>query len=208
MALNCYNQINLIKFPSQHDHTLSLSGPTSKMPANVIYETGMSIWYPDSCATNHATYDVGNIQKGQAYSGNKSNNAADGRLMNITHFGTSSLYSSNRNYMLNDLLTVPTASKNLLSVKRFWCDNRVSIEFDPQTVRTKNLGTRETLFVGKENEGLHELQLRINESMQVNQAEIGVKASARTWHLRLGHLHSQVMASLNKKKLISLSDID
>lgn len=32
-------------------------------------------------------------------------------------------------------------------------------------------------------------------------------ATAQTWHLHLGHLHSWAMVSLNKQKLISINDV-
>jgi len=135
VALNCFNKINLTKYPPQQKRTLTSYGVTAS--ANMTYEAGKSVWYSDSGATNHITGNVTNIQNPKSC--NKSTNAADGRPMSIAHYGTSVFSSNNRNYVLDDLLMVPTSTKNLLSVKRFCCDNQISIEFNPRIVKVKDL---------------------------------------------------------------------
>lgn len=79
--LNCNNHINLTKFPPQHDRVLSPSGLGKKLSANVVYESGSSVWYPDLGVMNHVTYDVGNLQLKKACEGECSINTVDGRAM-------------------------------------------------------------------------------------------------------------------------------
>jgi len=109
---------------------------------------------------------------------------------------------------MNQLLYVPTASKNLISVKRFCFDNKVSMEFDSQRVVVKDLDTKEVLLHGTKGDGLYELPINLrNKEMQANQVESGMKATARVWHLRLGHLHSKAIEELNKNKLVVVTDV-
>lgn len=74
--------------------------------------------------------------------------AANGQSMQITHTGSSQFISNNKIFVINDILTVPLASKNLLSVKQFCVDNSISIEFCPLNVIVKDLATEEVLFEG------------------------------------------------------------
>lgn len=60
--LNCFNRINLSTFLPQHDRTLSSSGLTIRASANMTYEDGTRVWYPDSEVKNHKTYEESNIQ--------------------------------------------------------------------------------------------------------------------------------------------------
>jgi len=59
-------------------------------------------------------------------------------------------------------LNVLSASKNLLAVRRFCCDNLVSIEFDPQNVVVKDLKSRKVLLKGDSEGDLYRLPLRRN----------------------------------------------
>lgn len=247
-ALNCYNRLNITKFPPTHNRTLSSDGLAGKMSANLaIKESSGSVWYPetgtidemtanmvvlksvdevirqdrkqmsamavetevwyvDSGATNHVTRAQENIQEGMEC--DRSINTADGRPMKITQYGNSTLSIDNRKFNMNQLLFVPSASKNLISVKRFCIDNEVSMEFDPQRVIVKDLKTKEVLIRGPTGDGLYELPICMkNKGMQANQVEMGMKATARTWHLRLGHLHSRAVEDLNRNKMIVVSDV-
>jgi hypothetical protein len=51
--------------------------------------------------------------------------------MHISHIGHSVLCTPHNSFHLHDILHVPSASKNLLSVHRFTLDNHVYIEFHP-----------------------------------------------------------------------------
>jgi len=201
-ALNCYNRINLTKFPPTHGRVLSPNGPTGKMSANLTYKKSSgSIWYPDqgtvdefsvnmvmteiyeseddeffdslsdfstyseedqeegnfsgvfcdslenleqsvigvgkcvnavldegdswyadSGATNHVIKSQQNVQ--QSLECNRTINTADGRPMNVTHYGNSVFFVKNKMFDLNQLLYVPSASKNLISVSE-WIRHRV-----------------------------------------------------------------------------------
>lgn len=58
--------------------------------------------------------------------------------MNISRLGK---YEASK-FILNEILLVPNASRNLLSIKQLYADNKVYLEFDKQTVKVHDLGTR------------------------------------------------------------------
>jgi hypothetical protein len=51
--------------------------------------------------------------------------------MPISQVGQSTIYSRDHNLILKDILHVPNASKNLVSVHKFTYDNNVFFEFHP-----------------------------------------------------------------------------
>lgn len=73
--------------------------------------------------------------------------------MKITQYANSVFSIDNRNFNINQLFFVPSASKNLIFVKRFRIDNKVSIDFDPQRVLVKDLRTEEVLIRGPKGDG-------------------------------------------------------
>lgn len=90
----------------------------------------------------------------------------------------------------------------MLLVKRFCCDNSVSIEFDLQTVKVKDLVSRGT-WVKDFTRSIYE-SIRFYKLIQV---EVGAKANARLWHMQWGHLHSRAVTRLNKKRLTDVSNV-
>lgn len=87
-------------------------------------------WYPDSGASNHITSNLSNIGSPSEYHGNDCIYMADGTGITINHIGKTKMLSSNpsRPLYLNNLLHVPFARKNLISVSQFASDNGVFFE--------------------------------------------------------------------------------
>jgi len=52
-------------------------------------------------------------------------------------------------FFLKNLLHVPGITKNLLSVSKFTADNKVFLEFYPDSCFVKDLSTRKTLLRGQ-----------------------------------------------------------
>lgn len=72
---DCYNRLNISRFPPSHNRTLSSSGPNGGNRGSVntltsTFSESKTVWYPDSGATSHITSTHGNIQKPRAYNGN------------------------------------------------------------------------------------------------------------------------------------------
>lgn len=90
-------------------------------------------WYPDSNATNHITDDVNNLVQKAPYTGPDQIHIGYGTGLAIDHIGSSSFSSqfNSKTLLLNQLLHIPSITKNLLSVSKFFSDNGVYFEFFP-----------------------------------------------------------------------------
>jgi hypothetical protein len=73
----------------------------------------------DSSATYHITGDLKKLTIRDKYNGGDQVHAAHRTGMEIANVGHSTLYSPSRNLHLNNILQVPRAKKNLVSVNRF-----------------------------------------------------------------------------------------
>jgi histone deacetylase 1/2 len=101
--------------------------------------------------------------------------------MNINHIGHAIVRTPTRNLHLNNVLHVPQAKKNLVSVHRLAKDNNAFLEFHPDSFFIKDQATRRTLLEGKCRSGLYPLLKPSKDTFSA------VKASTTRWHSRLGH---------------------
>jgi hypothetical protein len=82
------------------------------------------------------------------YMGHDRVHTADGNGMKIEHIGHSILRTSHSSLKLNNILHVPSARKNLISVHKLTLHNGAFIEFWPYFLLIKDQDTRRTLFKG------------------------------------------------------------
>jgi histone deacetylase 1/2 len=83
-------------------------------------------WYADTGATDHLTSQLDKLTTREDYRDRDQVRAANGSGMQIRHIGQSLLPTSNSNSLkLNDVLHVPSVTRNLLSVHRLTKDNNV-----------------------------------------------------------------------------------
>jgi hypothetical protein len=90
-----------------------------------------SNWYSDSGATDHITSELNKLTTQEKYKGRDRVHMYDGNHMVISHTGYSKLQTPHSTFHLNDILCIPSASKNLLSIHKLCPDNNVFIEFHP-----------------------------------------------------------------------------
>jgi hypothetical protein len=64
-----------------------------------------------------------------AYTDSNQIHAVNGTGMKISHVGTSIIPTTSHNHVLNNVLHVPTAHKNIIYVHKFTLDNDMFIEF-------------------------------------------------------------------------------
>src|SRR6185312_4720112 len=77
--------------------------------------------------------------------------------MDISHIGHTTVHTPSRNIHLNNVLYVPEAKKNLVSVHRLTTDNSVFLEFHPEFFLVKDQATKNTLLRGNCRKGLYPL---------------------------------------------------
>jgi hypothetical protein len=137
-------------------------------------------WYTNSGATDHITGELDKLTMHDRYNGNDQIHAANGAGMEISCIGKSIVPTPSRNLVLNNVLHVPTAHKNLISVHRFTLDNNTFIEFHPYFFLIKDQKTRKVLLRGPCKGGLYPLPSQ-------KQLLSAIRLSLDRWHSRLGH---------------------
>lgn len=100
--------------------------------------------------------------------------------------GHTTIRFPSRNLLLRNILHIPTAQKNLVSVHHFLRDNHAFMETYPHVFFIKDLATRKLLLQGRCRGGLYPLPSSYSTSLN-KQAHSVVKPSAARWHHRLGH---------------------
>jgi len=120
--------------------------------------------------------------------------------MRINQTGQSFVRTPDRNLILNNVLYVPEASKNLASVHRLTSDNHAFIEYHPNYFLIKDQATKKTLLRGNNEGGLYPLKSSRSPSNKVMYGAI--KSSSSRWHSRLGHTSSVVVRQVLSKSQI------
>ena len=134
-AINCFKRLDTINSaPTNHNAIANL--------ASVDNTIGDGSWYPDSGATHHITNDMANLNISTPYNGFDTLAVGNGAGLPITHVRATNLHTESGILPLQNVLLVPSISKNLLSVSRFCCDNRASMKFLPTSFIAKDQVTK------------------------------------------------------------------
>lgn len=80
-------------------------------------------WYSDSGSTDHITGELEKLTVRDKYQGGDQVHTANGSGMEIDQIGHSFVRTLNKDLVLNNVLSVPQASKNLASVHKLARDN-------------------------------------------------------------------------------------
>jgi hypothetical protein len=99
-------------------------------------------WYVDSGATGHITSDLDKLSVRDKYGGSDQVHTASGSGMEIQHIGSTTLHTPSRDLILNNILHVPTANKNLVSVHSLTLDNHVFLELHMWYFLIKDQGNK------------------------------------------------------------------
>jgi hypothetical protein len=112
-------------------------------------------WCTNSAATYHITEELEKLTTKEKYKGTDQIVAANGTGMDIYNVGHAVIHTPTRNLYLNNILHVPSASKNLISVHHFPTDNNASLEYFPDRFLIKDLDTRRVHLQGQCRDGLY-----------------------------------------------------
>ena len=155
-------------------------------------------WYMDTGATDNITSDLEKLAVRDKYNGGDQIHTANGAGMEIKHIGHSIVHTPTRDLHLNNILHVPKAAKNLVSVHRLTKDNPTFLEFHPDYFLIKDQVTKNTILGGSCRRGLYPLP----PSSTIKQAFGVVKPSFERWHSRLGHASAPIIS-----KVISMNNL-
>lgn len=107
-------------------------------------------WYIDTGATDHVTGELDKLTMKEKYNGGEQIHTASGAGMDISHIGHAIVHNPNsRNIHLRNVLYVPQAKKNLVSVHRLVNDNSAFLELHRDYFFLKDQITRRTLLKGR-----------------------------------------------------------
>jgi hypothetical protein len=147
-------------------------------------------WYTDTGAFDHITSNLEKLSVRDKYKGNDQIHTTSGAGMKISYVGHAIVSTNSRSMHLNNVLHVPDAAKNLVSVHHLARDNSVFLEFHPDYFLVKDQTTKNTILKGRCRKGLYPLP----STRKIKQAFGVVKPSFERWHGRLGHPSSPIVS--------------
>jgi hypothetical protein len=119
----------------------------STAPATTSYGIDTN-WYADSGTTNHIMSDLDKLSVCYKYGGDQVH-TANGSGKFIRHIGSTTLHTPSRELILKNILHVPAANKNLVSIHHFAYDNQVFFELHPWYFLIKDQKSKMVLHHGK-----------------------------------------------------------
>jgi hypothetical protein len=158
-------------------------------------------WYMDSGATDSITSNLEKLSVQDMYKGHDKIHTASGAGMEISRIAHSIVTTTGRDLHLKNILYVPKAKKNLVSVHRLTSDNSVFIEFHPDFFLIKDQATKKLLLRGRCDHGLYPLPV----GRQIKQAYSAAKVSFDRWHHRLGHPATLIMEKVIRQFNLPIS---
>ncbi|KAL4271507.1 hypothetical protein GQ457_13G011150 [Hibiscus cannabinus] len=187
--------------------TLSPGAQGVAQPQVNLASATKGLWFVDSSASHHVSPDSNNLLNSSYYSGPGKLTVDNGKTLAISRIGQYALISSSssRTLHLNNVLHVPSVTKNLVSVSKLGRDNNVFLEFHASSCVVRDEGTSDVLLTGDEVDGLYRFNSCLFRPTSCNKqslTEINVAYNCiglyELWHRRLGHAsreHEQVCSS-------------
>ena len=115
----------------------------------------------DNGASNYVTTEAHNLTTKAYYKRLDKLVVGNGSKLLISHIGSSAIASHNlsKPLYLNNILHVPSITKNLLSISQFTHDNDVVIELYSNCCLVKDKNSKAILLKGTLKDGLNQLDL-------------------------------------------------
>ena len=149
---------------------------------------------------DHITSELMKLTDHDKYAVNELVRTASGVGMEISHIGHSIFCPPTHEIHRNNLLHVPKASKNLISINCLARDNNAFLEFYPGHFVIKEQGMKRTLL--RCEGGLYPLKPLPNK-----QVLTVTKLSTSVWHYRLGHAFTPVVQKVLSGRKLALLKI-
>jgi GAG-pre-integrase domain len=142
-------------------------------------------WVLDTGATNHVIGDINNLSNFYEYTRANSLQIGNGRGLSILHIRSTIFSINSTTLVLQEVLHVPSFTKNLISLSRLLLDNpSLTCEFFSNSCILKDLHTKRNILQITTSKGLYNISPT---STSAPTALLGTRISIDTWHDRLGH---------------------
>jgi hypothetical protein len=103
-------------------------------------------WYTDTGAMDHIIVELDKLTTKEKYTGKDQIHTDSGTAMEISHIGHTTVSTPSRIIYLNNILYVPEATKNLVSIHCLAEDNSVFVEFHRRFFCITDKETRDILL--------------------------------------------------------------
>lgn len=130
----------------------------------------------------------------------------NGHLVPIYGLRSTKISSPHSPFILKNVIHVPNLITNLIYLKKFTTDNKVSIEFDPFDFFVKDFQVGMTLMRCESRGDLYPITTNTNSKNKVDPTSSFAALSSSLWYGRLGHPREQVLNSLRQNKLIECNN--
>ncbi|XP_071709322.1 uncharacterized protein [Rutidosis leptorrhynchoides] len=193
--------------PSQASPYVFNAQPTQQTVIPSTFSTatlpdyGNTGWIVDTGASIHLTSSINNLSTVFNHCIYPSIPVSDGNSIPITNIGHSVLPNINRALHLSNVLVTPNIVKNLISVRKFARDNKVSVSFDEFGFSVKDYLTRRLLLRCDSTRDLYLLTPQTSTT-----AYQALLTSPTIWHQRLGHPSTDVFRRLISNNSIACNN--
>jgi hypothetical protein len=151
-------------------------------------------WVVDSGATSHMSSQNGIVPPLIPLLSPVYVTVGNGAWVPIHFYSNMHLCLPSSNFVLNNVLRVPSLIQNLISVRQFTRDNVVSIEFDLFSFSVKDLRTRRVIIRCNSSGDLYTIPPATDISSP--KALVSSATTSSMWHARLGHPGNAVFNKL------------
>ncbi|XP_074318705.1 uncharacterized protein LOC141655528 [Silene latifolia] len=183
--------------PGAQAYTATGTAPTQTEIEAAMYTLGLTPpepWVMDTGATSHMTSNQGNLTSFVNSSFPNGIVVGNGHSIPIKGHRHATLPKPHPPFVLKNVFYAPNIVKNLVSVRKFTTDNKVTVEFDPFGFCVKDLRTGNHLMRCDSRGDLYQLSAA--------QQSVFAAFPSSSWHARLGHPGDPIMSFLKKNKLI------
>jgi hypothetical protein len=149
-------------------------------------------WVFDTGASHHVANSLNNMHIHSEYDGPEEVQIGDGTGLKISHVGSTTLPTQNTIFNLKNILCVPHAKHNLISVSKFCKSNSVYVEFHSSFFCVKDQVTGAVLMRGPSNGDLY----IYNPNSSSPTALSTVTSTVSLWHARFGHPSPRVLTQM------------
>ncbi|KAJ0580159.1 putative RNA-directed DNA polymerase [Helianthus annuus] len=158
-------------------------------------------WTSDTGATTHMLPNTNNLQHLTPTQGNQKVYFGNGQSLPITHVGHTKIFG---NLDLNNVLVVPSITKNLLSIGKLTEDNNVDVLFSHPYFYIQDRQTKQIIARGCREDGLYVLRQTHDALVASSSCP---KASFELWHSRLGHVNFDTISMLKHNGCLSFTSV-
>lgn len=174
------------------------------MSALQISDVDLTNWLPDSGASSHMTGTLSLLHSVEPYDGKDAVMIGNGDMLPITHIGTATISIGSDQISLSHVLYVPKLRQNLLSIGQLTRDNDCDIIFSNDGFSIINRSDGRVIARGNRAGSLYQLAPTKQMALFSTRQQ---RVSPSTWHSRFGHCNMNIVHSLVKQGLLSITSV-